>query len=183
MLNDNGSQSLSREFKIFANEWFFEHVASSLYHPIAWLRILSNLLCKGTRNGSGPWIGLLNLRNVPKDQTLGSPARRLMSSCTSLTIPAANQLLIPKAASALNVPSAYDNRHVKHLAVFIHNSLWDFKLRKVMRKVALLRKQLQSQADRTNSTGGPWRRVQWVLREIWSPARNRVGSLVLLVIR
>ena len=46
-----------------------------------------------------------------------------MDSRTSLTIPVANQLLTPKAASTLNVSSAYDNQHVKHLAVFIHNSL------------------------------------------------------------
>ena len=49
-----------------------------------------NLLWKGTKNGSGPSIGLLNLRNVPKDQTLGSPSRRLMSSRTSFTILVAN---------------------------------------------------------------------------------------------
>ena len=123
VLNDNGPQSLSREFKRFANEWLFEHVASSLYHPIAWTRILSNLLCKGTNNGSAPSIGLFNLRNVPNDQTLGSPVRRLMSSRSSFTIRVANHLLTLKAASTLNVSSAYDNQHVKHLAVFIHNSL------------------------------------------------------------
>ena len=33
VLNDNGPQSLSRESKRFANEWLFQHVASSLYHP------------------------------------------------------------------------------------------------------------------------------------------------------
>ena len=79
VLNDNGPQSLSREFKRFANEWLFEHVASSLYHPIAWPRILSNLLCKGTKNGSGPWS--LVPGNVPKDQTLGSlfPATHVQS--------------------------------------------------------------------------------------------------------
>ena len=68
-----------------------------------------------------------------------------MDSRTSLTIPVANQLLTPKAASTLNVSSAYDNQHVKHLAVFIHNSLREFKLRKILRKVALLRNQPQSQ--------------------------------------
>ena len=124
LLNDNGPQSLCRELKSFANEWFFEHVASSLYHPIAWPRILSNLLCKGTKNVSGPSIGLLNLRNVPRDhQTLGNPARRLMSRRTSFTIPVANQLLTPKAASTLNVSSAYYNQRVKDLALFIHKSL------------------------------------------------------------
>lgn len=145
LLSDNGPQFLSREFKSFANEWFFQHVASSLYPPIAWPRILSNLLCKGTKSGSGPSIGLLNLRNVPKDQTLGSPARRLMSRRTSFTIPVANQLLTPKAASTLNVSSAYHNQHVKDLALFIQNSLWDVKVTKVMRKVALVRNQLHSQ--------------------------------------
>ena len=59
-----------------------------------------------------------------------------MSSRTSFTIPVANQLLTPKAASTLDVSLAYDNQHVKHLAVFIHTSLWDLKLRKFMRKVA-----------------------------------------------
>ena len=94
-------KSLSRESKRFANEWPFEHVASSLHHPIAWPRIRLNLLCKGTKNGSGPSIGLLNPRNVPKDQTLGSPARRLMSSRSSITIPVTNHLTL-KAASTLN---------------------------------------------------------------------------------
>lgn len=39
----------------------------------------TNLLCK-CKDSSDPLLGLLNLRNVPTDQTLGSLAQQLMSS-------------------------------------------------------------------------------------------------------
>ena len=47
--------------------------------------------------------GLLNLKNVPRDQVLGSPALRLMSRHTRCVLPVAKKLLVPKALNTMNV--------------------------------------------------------------------------------
>ena len=47
-------------------------------------------------NGSDPLLGLLNLRNILRDQVLSSPAHWLMSRCTRCVLPVAKKLLIPK---------------------------------------------------------------------------------------
>ena len=56
-------------------------------------------------DGCDPLLGLLNLRNVPRDQALGSPAQRLMSWRTRCVLPVARKLLIPKALNTRPVSS------------------------------------------------------------------------------
>ena len=88
LLTDNGPQFASRQFKSFASEWSFEHVTSSPYFPQSngfaenAVKQAKNLLEKCKKDGSDSLLGLLNLRNVPRDQVLGSPAQRLMSRRT-----------------------------------------------------------------------------------------------------
>lgn len=68
-----------------SNEWSVQHVTSSPHYPQSnglaenAVKQATNLLCK-CKDSSDPLLGLLNLRNVPTDQTLGSLAQQLMSS-------------------------------------------------------------------------------------------------------
>ena len=68
------------------NQWSFQHVTSSPHYPQSnglaenAVKQATNLLCKCKKDSSDPLLGLLNLRNVPRDQTLGSLAQQLMSS-------------------------------------------------------------------------------------------------------
>ena len=84
LLTDSGAQFANREFKTFASEWSFKHVTSSLYFPQAngfaenAVKQAKSLLETCERDGSYPLLGFCNLRNVPRDQVLGSPAQRLM---------------------------------------------------------------------------------------------------------
>ena len=48
-----------------------------------------NLLDKCEKDGSDLLLGVLNLRNAPKDQILGSSAQRLMSRHTKCVLPVA----------------------------------------------------------------------------------------------
>ena len=111
LLTDNGPQFASREFKSFASEWSFEHVTSSPYFPQSngfeenAVKQAKSLLEKCKKDGSDSLLGLLNLRNVPRDQVLGSPAQRLMSRRTRCVLPVARKLLIPKALNTRHISS------------------------------------------------------------------------------
>ena len=106
LLTDNGPQFASREFESFTNKRGFEHIISSSYFPQSngleenSVKQAKKLLekCK-----TDPLLGLLNLRNVPRDQTLRSPAQQLMSRRTRGVLPVGKKLL---------APTALDNKHV-----------------------------------------------------------------------
>ena len=128
LLTGNGQQFASREFERFASEWSF---TSSPHFPQSKgvvensVKQAKNLLDK-CKDGSDPLLGLLDLRNVPRDQTLSSPAQRLMSRRTRCILPVAKKLLTPKALSSGNVSSrrklkrqqqkAYYDQHAKPLS-------------------------------------------------------------------
>ena len=88
LLTDKSPQFINREFRSFAEEWNFHHVTSSPLFPQSnglvenAVKHAMNLLDKCKKDGSDPLLGLLNLRNVPRDQVLGSPVQRLMFCCT-----------------------------------------------------------------------------------------------------
>ena len=111
LLTDNGPQFASREFESFTNEWGFEHITGSPYFPQSnglvenSVKQAKRLLEKCKKDGSDPLLGLLNLRNVPRDQTLGSPAQRPMSRRTRGVLPVGKKLLAPKALDTKHVSS------------------------------------------------------------------------------
>ena len=131
LLTDNGPQFASRQFKSFASEWSFEHVTSSPYFPQSngfaenAVKQAKNQLEKCKKDGSDPLLGLLNLRNVPRDQVLGSPAQRLMSRRTRCVLHVAKKLLVPRALNTRHVSSrlklkrqqqkSYHDQHAKPL--------------------------------------------------------------------
>jgi len=127
LLTDNGPQFASREFIGFASE----HVASSPYFPQSngfaenAVKQAKRLLERCEKDGSDLLLGLLNFRNVPRDQVLASPAQRLMSRRTRCVLPVARKLLIPKALNTRHVSShlklkrqqqkSYHDQHAKPL--------------------------------------------------------------------
>ena len=99
--SDNGSQFTSAEFKDFADRWNFRHYTSSPEYPQSnglaerAVRSAKGLLecCRVSK--SDIYLALLNLRNISRDNVLGSPAQRLMSRVTRPPIPVAQQTLAP----------------------------------------------------------------------------------------
>jgi transposase InsO family protein len=83
LMTDNGTQFVSEEFKLFAKDWSFKQVTSSPTYPHSnglaknAVKQAKKLLEKSKRDGSDPILGLLNLRNMPRDDSLGSSAQRL----------------------------------------------------------------------------------------------------------
>ena len=102
LMTDNGSQFVSKEFQMFAKEWSFKQVTSSPNYPQSnglaenAVKQAKQLLEKSKRDGSDPMLGLLNLRNTPRDNNLGSPAQRLMSRRTRTAISTSKKLFVPK---------------------------------------------------------------------------------------
>ena len=84
---------------MFAREWGFNHVTSSPYYPQSnglaerAVRSAKELLEKCKRDGTNINLALLNQRNTPRDEVLGSPAQILMSRRLKSTIPCSDNLL------------------------------------------------------------------------------------------
>ena len=75
-----------------------------------------NLLDKCKKDGSDPLLGLLNLRNVPRDQVFGSPVQRLMSRRTRCLLPVAKKLLAPRALNNKHVSSHLKSKRMQQKA-------------------------------------------------------------------
>jgi hypothetical protein len=107
-MTDNGRQFVSREFEQFAKEWNFEHITSSPFYPKSnglaenAVKQAKQLLEKSMKDGSDVMLGLLNLRNTPREN-MGSPAQRLLSRRTRTTLPTSTKLLQPKSLNTAKV--------------------------------------------------------------------------------
>ena len=103
LISDNGTQFTSQRFRDFALAWDFSHVTSRPEYPQVnrlaerAVRSAKQLMDRSKRDGTDVFLNLLNLRNVPRDHTLGSPAERLMSRQTRTTLPVSKRLLVPKS--------------------------------------------------------------------------------------
>ena len=101
LLSDNGTPYTSQRFKDFASTWDFVHVTSSPEFPQAnglaekAVSSAKKLLEKSKRDQTDVFLNILNIRNVSRDATLGSPAERLMSRQTRTTLPISKTLLTP----------------------------------------------------------------------------------------
>ena len=109
VISDSGSQYTSREFQTFAQEWNFQHTTSSPeFHSSNGLaeqgvQSAKRLLEKCKRDGSDVYLSLLNWRNIPRDNVLGSPAQRNMSRRTRTLIPVHETLLKPSVTDSETV--------------------------------------------------------------------------------
>ena len=67
------------------------------------VQTVKNLLKKAIHDKQDPYIALLDYRNTPVSDTLGSPAQRLMGRCTKTLIPTMEKLLQPKTINPRSV--------------------------------------------------------------------------------
>lgn len=91
LVSDNARYYTSQQFQVFADQWDFVHVTSSPDYPQSnglakrAVRSAKQLMERSHRDGTDVFLNLLNIRNIPRDKTLGSPAERLMSRQTRST--------------------------------------------------------------------------------------------------
>lgn len=101
LFSDNGVQFTSQEFKSFSMEWGFEVQTYSPTHSQAngiaekAVSIAKNLLKKAKADGKDFRLALLDYRNTPRDNVLGSPVQRCMGRRTRTRLPMTNALLRP----------------------------------------------------------------------------------------
>ncbi len=84
LVSDNGPQFTAEEFKQFTRAWGVIHntlsptYAQSNGFAEKNVQIAKRLILKSNKDKSDLYLALLQLRNVPRDNTLGSPVQRLM---------------------------------------------------------------------------------------------------------
>ena len=102
LMTDNGPQFSSESFKSFASTYQFKHLTSSPHFPQSngmaekSVQTAKNLIKKAMQEGKDPYLALLEYRNTPNSDSLGSPAQRLMGRRTKSIVPMTEQLLKPK---------------------------------------------------------------------------------------
>lgn len=100
--SDNGPQYTSKEFKEFRKTWYFQSKTSSPNHPRGnglaerGVQTAKGVLRRCTMDNSDIQLALLNLRNTPRNDQIGSPNQRLMSRMTRTNLPTSNENLKPK---------------------------------------------------------------------------------------
>ena len=131
LITDNAPQFACDEFRLFTNEYSIQHRTSSPLYPQSngmaekAVQTVKNLLKKAIHDKQDPYIALLDYRNTPFSDTLGSPAQRLMGRHTKTLIPTMEKLLQPKTISPRSVQNEllkrkatqkfYYDRHTKTL--------------------------------------------------------------------
>nr|XP_039248383.1 uncharacterized protein K02A2.6-like [Styela clava] len=124
LFSDNGSVYCSHEFKQFAKEWGFKHITSSPHFPQSnsyserAVQSAKTLLEKCKRDGSDPYIALLNQRNIPRDDVLGSPAQRLLARRIKSNLPIAKSLLEPKVVPTTQVHAQLTHKRMQQKKYF-----------------------------------------------------------------
>lgn len=114
LISDNGTQYTSREFKIFAKVWGFDHVTSSPNFAQSngkserAVQTVKKLLMKSIQSKGDFNLALLNYRNTPRDG-LSSPAHLLMGRRLRCQLPVHPNILKPKPID----PSEYQTMITK----------------------------------------------------------------------
>lgn len=104
VFSDNGPQFDSDEFRRFARDWEFNHLTSSPGHSQSngmaesAVKTVKRLIKKANKDGTDPWLAILDHRNTPTEGMKSSPAQRLMSRRTRTLLPTSEKLLKPKLA-------------------------------------------------------------------------------------
>lgn len=93
IVSDGGPQFTSREFRNFTENWGIHHETSSPHHPQsngkaeAAVKSVKGLIKKCLQDRSDPFEALLELRNIPRQDTKLSPAEMLLGRKTRSFIP------------------------------------------------------------------------------------------------
>lgn len=124
LISDNGGQFSSAQFQRFAQEWNFHHITSSPEYPQSnglaenSVKQAKLLLEKTKREGSDIYMNLLNVRNVPRDTVLGSPAQRLMSRSTRTPMYTNSKLLKPTVIQPKTIKNQLDKKRNQQKASY-----------------------------------------------------------------
>ena len=119
---DNGPPFNGGKWKEFAKTYGITHVTSSPVHPQAngmaekVVSIAKNMLQKCHKTGNDPYLALLNIRNTPRNEMIGSPAQRLFGrrTRTALPTPAAHLDANLKDAQRVKEGLSHERQRVKH---------------------------------------------------------------------
>ena len=93
IISDNGPQFSSSEFHNFTEQWGITHTTSSPNHQRAngkaesAVKIMKHLMLKCERDGSDPYLALLEQRNTPRQDTNLSPNQMLLGRQTRTFLP------------------------------------------------------------------------------------------------
>ena len=116
LITDNGPQFSSTMFKEFSKCYGFEHQTASPHYPQSngmaekAVQTAKNLIKKAILDKRDPYLALLEYRNTPISDTLGSPAQRLMGRRTKTLLPTTAKLLQPKLINPQSVFRELRNR-------------------------------------------------------------------------
>ena len=98
VITDNGPQFSSDVFRQFTKDYCFQHCTASPYYPQSngmaerAVQTVKNCLKKALLDRRDPYLALLEYRNTPMSDDLGSPAQRLMGRRTKTLIPTSTKL-------------------------------------------------------------------------------------------
>jgi transposase InsO family protein len=101
LVTDNGPQFASAEFSSFTKKYGINHVTSSPTHPQSnglaeeGVRQVKDLMKRCQRSGDDFFLSLLDLRNTPRDDDMGSPMQRLQGRRAQTQLPTGDSLLKP----------------------------------------------------------------------------------------
>ena len=113
LITDNGPQFSSDTFHKFSADYQFQHHTSSPHYPRSngkaekSVQTVKNLLRKAQAENSDFHLALLDFRNSPTTDDVGSPAQRLMGRRTKTLLPTAEKLLLPKTIPPTIVKSEH----------------------------------------------------------------------------
>ena len=101
-VTDNGPQFSSYAFRCFTQQYQFNHHTSSPYQPRSngmaekAVQTVKRLMKKAAHDGKDLQLALLDYRNTPWSDTIGSPVQHLMGRQTKTLVPTTSTLLQPK---------------------------------------------------------------------------------------
>jgi hypothetical protein len=102
LVTDNGPQFSSELFRKFTTSYQFQHYTSSPHYPQSngraekAVQTVKNIIKKASDDKSDHYLALLEYRNMPINDQLGSPTQRLMGRRTKTLVPTTESLLLPK---------------------------------------------------------------------------------------
>ena len=102
LVSDNGPQFSSEEFREVMKKYNIEHITSSPLYPQSnglaerSVQTVKKMIKKCKATGDDVYMALLDLNNTPRDETIGSPAQRLMGRRTKTRLPTTEVLLKPQ---------------------------------------------------------------------------------------
>ena len=140
VISDNGPQFTAREYQDFAAQYGFRLTTSSPYYPKGHgfierqVQTIKNLLSKCAKDGSDPYLALLQLRSTPLDSRTPSPGellqnRKLRTTLPVIIRPPPNSEAVRAALQSRQVYTNHD-AHAKELSkllptqpVWVQNTL------------------------------------------------------------